>query len=101
MNETIKKFVEQMIVDKDIHNVSDEVMTQIKSDLYNRAEDIINAHILKNMPENKLSEFESLLNTGSDVEIQNFCSIAIPNLDAVVAGALLSFRDVYLQTARK
>lgn len=101
MNQTIESFINQLIIDKDIRDVNEEVMTQIKSDLYDRAEDVINSHILKNIPEDKLGEFGALLDSGSDDEIQKFCSSTIPNLDAVVAGALLSFRDIYLQTARK
>jgi len=52
--------------------------------------------ILKNIPESKLEEFEKLLDENEQSKIQEFCNKNIPNMNQVVAMALISFRDSYI-----
>lgn len=97
MNQTlIEEFIGRLISEKKIVGVSGEVLDQMKADLYQRVEDLINASILRRVPQTKLGEFQDILETGSDDDVQKFCKEVIPDIDSVVAQTLLSFRNTYL-----
>ena len=48
------------------------------------------------MPPQNLEEFESLLDSGDDNKLQAFIREHVADLDQVIAGALVQFRNVYL-----
>jgi len=96
MEYTISAFVNKLLQEKGITGLSDEVMDQMRDDLIERAENMINANILANMPEDFLEEFEKKLDEGQDEEIQSFCRKHISNLDEVTANALVKLRKIYL-----
>jgi hypothetical protein len=101
MNQTlIEEFISRLIVEKKIVGVSEAVLNQMKTDLYQRVEDLINASILRRVPQTKLGEFQDVLETGSDEDVQKFCKEIIPDIDSVVAQTLLSFRNTYLGLTR-
>lgn len=83
----------------DFNDLDSEVIEQIKQDLRPRIESFVNISILKNVPEDKLEEFEKILDTNNPVQIQDFCSKNIPDLNQIVAIALANFRDSYLGAA--
>ena len=93
---SIDSFVDRLVDEKGLLGLDDEVLTQVKSDLTSRVEDKINAVILANMPDSKLEEFSQVLETGTPETIQAFCASTVPNLENIVAQALLSFRDTYV-----
>ena len=96
MEYSIDSFVDQLLREKGVVDVSEEVMVQLKSDLIARVEDLINAEIIARLPENLLPEFEAVLDNSSDEEIQAFCSSYIENFDEVIAEVLVRFRKIYL-----
>ncbi len=96
MKYNIDDFAAQLVKDKGITGLSHEIMDQLRSDLVERAENIIIAEMVHNMPKDKLADFEKKIDEGNDSEIQEFCSKHIKNLDEVVAGALLKLRNMYL-----
>lgn len=96
MKYTIDNFVENLLQKKGITGLSDEVMAQMKSDLAERAEKMINAEILNNMPKDSLEEFEKKLDEGNTEEIHAFCQKHIQNLDEITAGALVKLQQIYL-----
>jgi hypothetical protein len=96
MEYTISAFVDKLLQQKGISGLSDEVMAQMKSDLIDRAEDMINANILVNMPKDFLEEFEKKLDEGNDEETQIFCRKHIVNIDQVIADALVKLQKIYL-----
>ena len=65
MDYTISAFAEKLLQEKGISGLSQEVMDQLRDDLVDRAENIINAEILANMPKEALGEFEEILKTTS------------------------------------
>lgn len=91
----IDQFVEKLIQEKGIKETDQQILAEIKKDLTKRVEDRIKAVIVKNLPESKLSEFESKLDA-PDAEMQEFIAKAIPNLKEVIALELLRFRNTYL-----
>jgi hypothetical protein len=94
--QVIRQFVQRLIEEKNFHELDQEILDQIASDLLGRVEDRINATILENMPVEKMEEFNALLDHADDVQIQEFCHENIPNLDENIAQALVSFREAYL-----
>lgn len=96
MQFTIEAFVEKLLQEKGVTGLEPEVMTQLKQDLIDRAENMINAEILANMPESALPEFEQVLDSESEEQIKEFCSKHIPNMDEVVSKALLNLKNTYL-----
>lgn len=96
MDEILQTFAGKLLEEKQLQDVDPEVVDQLKADLVNRLEDRLNMVILKNMPEEKISEFEVLLNNGSEVALQEFCQTNIPDLQNVLATELMAFRKTYL-----
>lgn len=95
-SQAISIFVDKLVEEKNFGNLDPEVLEQIKIDLLGRIEDRINATILANIPAEKLEQFDVLLNSGNTEEIQSFCQNNIKNFDEVIAEALISFRNIYL-----
>ncbi|MDD3156387.1 MAG: DUF5663 domain-containing protein [Candidatus Pacebacteria bacterium] len=80
----------------DFNDLDEEVLDQIKKDLKPRIENHINMAILKNIPQNKLEDFEKIVDSNDQEKIQAFCNENIPDLKEVIAMALISFRDSYM-----
>lgn len=96
MQFTIEAFVSKLLEEKGVTGLEPEVIEQLKQDLIERAENIVNAEILNNMPESALEDFNKILDDGSEEDIQKFCSDHIKNLDEVVAGGLIKLKNIYL-----
>ncbi|MSU76052.1 hypothetical protein EXS54_01075 [Patescibacteria group bacterium] len=92
----LNQFTAQLISEKGLTNLEPEVREQMQKDLVSRIEDRINVAILKAMPEEKRRGFESLLDTGTQEDIQAYCQKEIPNLSELVAAELLAFRRTWL-----
>lgn len=91
-------FVDRLIEEKKLpSDLEKEVVDQIKSDLLSRVEDRVNAVIVSNLSEDKLEEFNKLLdNNVSDLEMQKFCANNIPDLPQLIASELIIFKQTYL-----
>lgn len=96
MDYTIQNFINKLITEKGANDVPEEVKTQLKADLMERIEKVINLKIIENLDEENLTKFENKLDYGTDSDVQNFLKEAIPNIDNLVAEALLDFRQKYL-----
>ncbi len=83
--------------EKGLTNLPQEVFAQVKQDLLDRIEDRVNAMIVRKLPPEQLEEFENILDTGKEKDIQSFCAKHIPNLEEAVAAELMNFRDTYLR----
>lgn len=97
-NLDLKMFVDRLVEEKKYpEDLEKEVMDQIKSDLLSRVEDRVNMVIISNLSEEKLGEFNELMDKNvSDEEMQKFCSDNIPNLSQLIATELVVFRQTYL-----
>ena len=92
----LKKFVNVLIAEKK-YQVEPEVLEQIKEDVLDRAENIINATIVANTPPEKLDELNRILDeNGHQAALDEFCSTNIPELQQKIAEALVQFRKTYL-----
>lgn len=93
--EELKQFVENLVAEKSF-DVEPEVLEQIKEDVYDRVEDIINATIMANTPPKKLEELDKLLDKHDQNAIEHFCNTNIPDLQEKIAESLVEFRKTYL-----
>lgn len=97
-NMDLKMFVDRLFEEKKFpENLEKEVVEQIKTDLLSRVEDRINMVIVSNLPEDKLEEFNQMLDKNVDARaIQNFCAENIPDLAQLIASELIIFKQTYL-----
>jgi len=58
---TLETFVEGILKEKAFSNLEPEVEAQMKEDLLGRLDDVINRALLDELSEDKMSEFEKLL----------------------------------------
>ncbi len=100
MEHTLEAFADTLLQEKkELADLPTEVRDQLRADLVERAENMINAEILAHMPAEHLEEFEKKLDIGDETEIQTFCQAHIANLDEVVATALVRLKDIYVGNA--
>jgi Arc/MetJ-type ribon-helix-helix transcriptional regulator len=92
----LEQFVDKLIEEKKFPNLDDEVLAQLRADLMSRLEDRINAALISNMTYEQLQEFDKLLERNNELEVQNYLRQAIPDLETVIATALINFRSTYL-----
>lgn len=93
----LQMFVDTLVSEKrEFEGLEHEVIAQIKRDLLSRVEDRINAVVINNIPEDKLSDFEKLTESGTDEEIQAFTLKVIPDLAERIASELIVFKQTYL-----
>ncbi len=69
------------------------------NDLRNRLEDKFFTTIIANLSEEKISEFRQVTETEDQEKVSQFITTNLPNASELFAGAMMSFRDVYLGVA--
>ncbi|HTH93206.1 MAG TPA: DUF5663 domain-containing protein [Candidatus Paceibacterota bacterium] len=89
-------FIDQIIKDKGLDSEDPEVVAQIKSDLSDSVESRINAMIVTNIPEDKLPEFEKMLDSNDNEKIESYLLKTIPSFEEKVAIELAEFKAFYL-----
>lgn len=94
----LDQFVDKLLEEAKLPDLAPEVIAQMKSDLLSRVEDRINAALISHMDAEQMKQFDQLLEANSDSEVQQFLKDAIPDLETVIATALISFRSTYLGT---
>lgn len=92
----LDEFIDSLVKEKGFDTKDPEVLAQIKSDLTSRVEDRINAMILRNLPEDLLSEFERIVGGGNDKDIESFVKEHIPDMEEKLVSELLAFKSSYL-----
>lgn len=98
VNIDLKMFVDRLVEEKKYPaDLEKEVIDQIKADLLSRVEDRVNMVIIGNLSEEKLGEFNKLLDSNvSDEDMQKFCADNIPGLPQLIASELIVFKETYL-----
>lgn len=89
-------FAENLLKEKGLSGIDPEVFAQMVQDLRDRLKDRINAAIAGNIPPEKLSYFEKLLDQSNEQEVQDFLKRNIYNLEEITANELAEFRKIYL-----
>ena len=96
-DDVINDFISRLVKERNLENLDKEVIMQIKNDLKDRVIETINATIIEKMPADKLGEFENLLDTGSEQDIQDFCVKNIQNFASLIGLVLSEFATTYLK----
>lgn len=91
----IDDFVDKLVREKGFDTKDPEILAQIKTDLMDRIEKRVNAMIMSNMPEDKLSQFGEVLDTEDQEKISKYVREQIPDIDEKTASVLLSFATTY------
>lgn len=94
--DSLMQFVSRLVEEKGLNNLDREVLEQVKKDLYDRIERLINASVIEHMPLEKLEFYEKLVERSDQKEIQDYAQRNIPNLNEIIAKEMLQFRDTYL-----
>lgn len=94
----LEQYVDKLLSEKQLPDLGPEVIAQMKSDLLSRVEDRINAALIEHLNPDQMKEFDSLLETNNEADVQDFLKRAIPDLETVIATALINFRAIYLGT---
>ena len=95
--DVLDQFIENLIAEKDLIFDDPQVIEDIKAELREYLDERINIIILNNIPEEKIDEFDTILENGSIEEIQLYCQKNIPGLDEIITAELLNFRDIFLE----
>ena len=96
-NKYIKTFIDEIIEEKGFDTSNSGYINKVRQNIENTVADTIDAAILTNLPKDKLSDFENLLDKeATDEEIKSFINTNIPNIDFVIGQALAEFKDIYL-----
>lgn len=94
--EKLKEFAQHLVKEKDFQGLDQATSEMLVEDVYDRLEERVNAVILASLPAEKLQEFDALLNSGNREQVSDFCEKNIPNLQEVIAQALVAFEKTYL-----
>lgn len=99
-DEALDKFVAELLADKDLSGMDDEAKGYLAEELKDRLNDQINRALIGELSEEKLEEFNKLLDDGemSEDKVQQFMANSGVDLNKVVARTALTFRELYLQT---
>jgi hypothetical protein len=92
----LASFVDRLMAEKGLDGLDEAVRAEVKNDLISRLEDRVNAALLAHMPAENAAELETVLESKDEKHIQDFIAASIPNSKEVVAEALMSFRQTYL-----
>ena len=93
MDQFIDKLVTEANMDKDLE---ESIVVGLKKDLKERLENRIKAMILSQISEDKLADFEKLIDGGEAEATQKFCSENIANFPELLAAEFLNFRSRYV-----
>jgi len=93
----LNQFVEDLMVQKGFkEKLDDETFAGIKQDLKTSLERRINAVVVANLPADKLSVFEEMLDNGDQQGLQKLCQTEIPNFKEIIMAEFLNFKKTYL-----
>ena len=92
----IEQFIDRLMEEKNLVNLSPDVSAQMKTDLAKKAEEKVKAAIFESIPVDKLEEFNQVMEKNDEVELQSFIKAQIPDLEEITARSLLDFRSTYL-----
>lgn len=97
MDQQLEAFVGEIVDKKQLDGVDSEVRAQLVEDLTARLFDQINRALLAALPDDKMSELESLIDSGADeAAVQQFIVNAGVNVQQITVGVMVAFRNLYL-----
>jgi hypothetical protein len=101
MPQETRLFLEKLIEEKRFESLSPELKEDIIGSLSKRLEAFIITAITGTLDAEKAEKMNALFDSGKEYspeELQNFLKENVPNIEEVVAKAMLEFRSVYLNS---
>ncbi len=94
----LDKFINQILDEKQLSGVNDEVRVQLVADLKERLTDQINRALIEAIPEQKIDELNNLLDDDSvtDEQIHKFITDSGVDDKKVALETMLRFGELYL-----
>ncbi len=95
---TLEEFAENLLEEKNLPNLENEVKEEMKQDLLSRLDDHINAALIAALSPGQQEELDQLTEKDDfkDEKIQQFFVDNIEDFSMVFAGILMGFRKTYL-----
>ncbi len=94
----LDQFIKSMLDAKKLTGINDEVRDQLTVDLKERLLDQINKALIDAVPDEKMDEFEALLDdeSTSDESVQDFIAHSGVDVKSVTSSAMVRFYDLYV-----
>ncbi len=93
----LEEFAENLLLEKNLTNIDAATLRQMREDLVDRLEKVTDKVVVDNIPEDKLGEFEKMVDDGAKPEdVQAFISSNVPDLGPKLTEAYFDFRKLYL-----
>ena len=97
VNDMLVLFIDRLVVEAEMDkDLEESTVVGLKKDLKERLENRIKAMTISQIPEDKLSDFEKVLDSGEAEATQKFCNDNIANFPELLAAELLNFRNRYI-----
>lgn len=95
----VQLFLENLLQDAGLNFTDPEAKRAVINDLNSKLEDFLEVVVEENLSDQDLVEYFQLLLSDTDKgQLEQFLQTKIPNLDMLLAGAMLEFREVYLSS---
>ncbi|MFV0485001.1 MAG: hypothetical protein ACK5MU_02100 [Candidatus Saccharimonadales bacterium] len=94
----VEQFIDQLITDKGVSGLTDEVRTELRADLTQRLVDQIDRAVINALPEDKAIELSEKLdddNFGDD-QVNDFIRDSGVDVQKISLETMLRFRELYL-----
>ena len=98
VEEKLGQFIDEMIDEKQLSGVTDEVRAQLMSDLLAQLEDQINAALVNALSPDKVEALNDMLDQEgvTDEQVRQFIDGSGIDSQRIAASTMLRFRDLYL-----
>lgn len=96
--ENVEQFIDQLITDKGISGLTDEVRAELRTDLMQRLMDQVDRAVINALPEEKAIELSEKVddeNFGDD-EVNEFIRNSGVDVQRISLETMLKFRELYL-----
>ncbi len=96
----LDNFISSILEAKQLSGVNDDVRANLIEDMRGRLLDQINRALIDSMPDDKIDQFNDLLEQDgvSDEQLQQFIKDSGVDIPTVTASTMLRFRELYLGT---
>lgn len=100
-DDELDKFINEILDAKQLSGVTADVRTQLVSDLKQRLLDQINRALVDAMPDDKITEFNNLLDDEnlSDEAVQQFITESGVDVSGVTLQTMLRFSELYIKSS--
>ena len=94
----VEQFIDQLITDKGVSGLTDEVRAELRKDLLQRLADQIDRAVINALPEDKAIELSEKIDDESfgDDQINEFISNSGVDIQRISLETMVKFRELYL-----